>query len=90
MLLLIILIILLCGGGWGYRSGWVGPGGSYNGLGGGLGVILLILILAVAFGGLGGGGFGWHRWCAEIARPHRQVSRPVVGDQDLGRRQPLQ
>ena len=57
MLLLIVVLILLFGcGGWGYRSGWVGPGGSYNGIGGGIGLILLILVLFVLFGG----GSGWH------------------------------
>ena len=64
MLLALIVILLVCGGGWGYRSGWVGPGGNYNGMGGIVGLLVLILVLAVLFGGLGGlgGGFGYHRW----------------------------
>jgi hypothetical protein len=54
LILLIIVILLVGGGGWGYRSGWVGPGGSYNGFGGVLGLVLVVFLVLLLFGGLGG------------------------------------
>ena len=42
MLLVIVVLILLFGGGFGgYRAGYWGPGGGYNGLGGILGLVLV-------------------------------------------------
>lgn len=54
LLLIILVVLVLCGGGWGYRAGWYGPG-FYNPIG----LILVILVIVLLFGALGGPYLHW-------------------------------
>lgn len=55
ILLLIVLLLLIFGGGFGFYSGYWGPGGGYNPIG----IVLVIIVLFLVFGLLGFGP-SWH------------------------------
>lgn len=51
LILIVVLVLLIAGGGYGWRSGYYGPGDP-------LGIILIVVLLVLLFGVLGGPRWG--------------------------------